>query len=169
VNVFWRVLAFLVALILCLPGFLLPISTSVPAPPWIILVLLAIGLIVLQFSRPVAALEGTLIVCILAVLASQSFAATPAIKDANGQAVPGSIATLEEVNLNGTEDAHALTLMLRERFHQDKIYIYGASWTSILGIWLIQRCGGEQGTGGNLPACGLARYIASQFWQLLQK
>lgn len=34
------------------------------------------------------------------------------------------------------EDAHALTLMLRERFNQDKIYVYGVSWTSILGIWL---------------------------------
>jgi len=37
------------------------------------------------------------------------------------------------------EDAHALTLILRERFHQDKIYIYGVSWTSILGIWLVQQ------------------------------
>jgi pimeloyl-ACP methyl ester carboxylesterase len=37
------------------------------------------------------------------------------------------------------EDAHALTLYLRERFHQDKIYVYGVSWTSILGIWLVQQ------------------------------
>lgn len=208
-NVLWRILAFLVVLILCLPVFLLPISTAVPVAVWIILIVLAIGLIILQFRRPGAALAGTLIVCILAVLASQSFAATPAIKDANGQVVPGSIATLEKVNLNGTEqwitirgydthkpvllylgmggpggggfatrslfepledefvvvawdepgtgksyhampfseltpqrfveDAHALTLMLRERFHQDKIYIYGVSWTSILGIWLIRQ------------------------------
>jgi pimeloyl-ACP methyl ester carboxylesterase len=208
-NVLWRILAFLVVLILCLPVFLLPISTAVPVVVWIILIVLAIGLIILQFRRPGAALAGTLIVCILAVLASQSFAATPAIKDANGQVVPGSIATLEKVNLNGTEqwitirgydthkpvllylgmggpggggfatrslfepledefvvvawdepgtgksyhampfseltpqrfveDAHALTLMLRERFHQDKIYIYGVSWTSILGIWLIRQ------------------------------
>lgn len=36
------------------------------------------------------------------------------------------------------EDAHALTLYLRERFHQDKIYVYGVSWTSILGVWLVQ-------------------------------
>jgi hypothetical protein len=102
-NAFWRILAFLVVLILCLPVFLLPISTAVPVVVWIILIVLAIGLIILQFRRPGAALAGTLIVCILAVLASQSFAATPAIKDANGQVVPGSIATLEKVNLNGTE------------------------------------------------------------------
>ena len=37
------------------------------------------------------------------------------------------------------DDAHALTLYLRDRFHQDKIYIYGVSWTSILGIWLAQQ------------------------------
>ena len=36
------------------------------------------------------------------------------------------------------EDAHALTLYLRERFHQEKIYVYGVSWTSILGVWLVQ-------------------------------
>jgi pimeloyl-ACP methyl ester carboxylesterase len=36
-------------------------------------------------------------------------------------------------------DAHALTELLRTRFHQDKIYVYGVSWTSILGIWLVQR------------------------------
>ncbi len=29
-------------------------------------------------------------------------------------------------------------MLLRERFHQDKIYVYGVSWTSILGIWLVK-------------------------------
>jgi pimeloyl-ACP methyl ester carboxylesterase len=28
---------------------------------------------------------------------------------------------------------------LRERFHQEKIYVYGVSWTSILGVWLVQQ------------------------------
>ncbi len=37
------------------------------------------------------------------------------------------------------DDAHALTLYLRDRFHQDKIYVYGVSWTSILGVWLVQQ------------------------------
>jgi pimeloyl-ACP methyl ester carboxylesterase len=36
-------------------------------------------------------------------------------------------------------DAHALAQMLRARFHQDKIYVYGVSWTSILGVWLVQQ------------------------------
>lgn len=208
-NTLWRILAILAAFILCLPVILLPLTTAVPASIWIVLVLLAIGVFILQFRNPAAGLAGTLIVSILAVLASQAFAATPTIKDAQGHRVPGSIATLEKVNLNGTEqwitvrghdvtkpvllylgmggpggggfatrtlfepledefvvvawdepgtgksyhalpiedltpqrfveDAHALTLMLRERFHQDKIYIYGVSWTSILGIWLAQQ------------------------------
>lgn len=30
------------------------------------------------------------------------------------------------------EDAHALTLYLHQRFQQEKIYVYGVSWTSIL-------------------------------------
>jgi pimeloyl-ACP methyl ester carboxylesterase len=36
-------------------------------------------------------------------------------------------------------DAHALVQQLRARFHQDKIYVYGQSWGSILGIWLVQQ------------------------------
>jgi pimeloyl-ACP methyl ester carboxylesterase len=208
-RVLGRLLALLIALILCLPVFLLPFTTAVPAQVWTVLAILAIGLLILLFRLPAVGLLGTLLVSVLAVLASQYFAATPAIKGANGQPVPGSIATLEKVILNGTEqwitirghdtsrpvllylgmggpgggsfttrglfepledefvvvawdepgtgksynampisaltpqrfveDAHALTLMLRERFHQDKIYIYGVSWTSILGIWLAQQ------------------------------
>jgi pimeloyl-ACP methyl ester carboxylesterase len=139
---------------------------------------------------------------------SQSHAATPPILGTNGQSVPGSIATLEQVTLNDSRqwitirgknaqnpvllflmggpgagglpdqgflapleerfvvvnwdqpgtgksygavptqaltseryvaDAHALTLYLRARFHQEKIYVLGSSWGSILGILLVQR------------------------------
>jgi len=35
-------------------------------------------------------------------------------------------------------DAHALTQMLRTRFHQEKIYVLGDSWGTILGIKLVQ-------------------------------
>ncbi|MDQ0767907.1 pimeloyl-ACP methyl ester carboxylesterase [Pseudarthrobacter defluvii] len=35
-------------------------------------------------------------------------------------------------------DAVALTNLLRERFKQEKIFIYGVSWSSIIGIWLVQ-------------------------------
>lgn len=36
-------------------------------------------------------------------------------------------------------DAYELTLLLRERFQQDKIYVLGESWGSILGTWLVQQ------------------------------
>jgi hypothetical protein len=36
------------------------------------------------------------------------------------------------------EDAHALTVYLQQRFISKKIYVYGVSWTSILGVWLVQ-------------------------------
>lgn len=210
-----RILAFIAAILLCLPVILLPVSTSVPAWIWIPLGIADVALIILQFRVvPVwrgvtVGLVGMGLVSLIAIIASQFFAATPPIRAANGQPLPGSIATLEKVNLNGSEqwitirgqdaskpillnlgmggpggggfatrslfeplekdfvvvswdepgtgksynavpiptltpqrfveDAHALTLYLRERFHQDKIYVYGVSWTSILGVWLVQQ------------------------------
>ncbi|MDQ2692709.1 MAG: lysophospholipase, partial [Chloroflexota bacterium] len=37
------------------------------------------------------------------------------------------------------DDAYALTLYLRERFHQEKVYVYGVSWSSIIGVNLVQQ------------------------------
>jgi pimeloyl-ACP methyl ester carboxylesterase len=194
---------------------LLPIGTAVPALIWVPLAVAAVMLIAALFwfkrsPRAIGAtIAGSLVVMLLTVAASQVFASTPPIADAQGQPIPNSIATLERVNLNGSEqwitirgkninnpvllnlgmggpggggfatrglfepleehfvvvswdepgtgksynavpidtltperfvdDAHALTQMLRSRFHQDKIYVYGVSWTSILGIWLVQQ------------------------------
>lgn len=136
---------------------------------------------------------------------------TPPIVDAQGQAIPGSIATMEQIELNGTtqwivirgrsvanpillvlaggpgssaigdtrtfnapledhftvvsweqpgsgksfpidltdngrmtpaqyvSDGLALTAYLRARFHQDKIYLWGSSWGSYLGVWMVQQ------------------------------
>jgi pimeloyl-ACP methyl ester carboxylesterase len=134
---------------------------------------------------------------------------TPPITDVAGKPLPGSIATLETVTLNGSEqwvsirgqdvtkpvllflaggpggtqlataryalgrledhfvvvnweqpgagksfdavdrttltperyiqDAHALILLLRERFGQEKVYVLGESWGSALGTLLVQR------------------------------
>jgi pimeloyl-ACP methyl ester carboxylesterase len=36
-------------------------------------------------------------------------------------------------------DGHALTQYLRERFGQERIYLLGESWGSLLGVWLVQR------------------------------
>ncbi|HET9221952.1 MAG TPA: alpha/beta hydrolase [Roseiflexaceae bacterium] len=212
---FSRCLALLIPILAALLVALLPIGTAVPALIWIPLAAVDVMLIVVLFwftwtPRAIGAtIAGSLVVMLLAVAASQVFAATPPIADAQGRPIPHSIATLEKVNLNGSEqwitirgknvnnpvllylgmggpggggfatrglfepleeyfvvvswdepgtgksynavpidtltpqrfvaDAHALTQMLRARFHQDKIYVYGVSWTSILGVWLVQQ------------------------------
>jgi pimeloyl-ACP methyl ester carboxylesterase len=208
------ILALIVSIVLGLVVILLPLSTSVPAWVWIPLGIADVVFVILQFRVSPAwrgitlGLTGMFLVGLIAIVASQFFAATPPITDANGQPIPGSIAVLEKVIINGTEqwitirghdvnkpillnlgmggpggggfatrslfeplekeyvvvawdepgtgksynalpistlnqerfveDAHALTLYLRERFHQEKIYVYGTSWTSILGVWLVQ-------------------------------
>ncbi len=204
----------LVALLSLLPVVLLPFVTAVPAAIVALLVLGDLGLLVLLFTRAdtlpqrAAIVAGLIAVSVLAVLFSQSFATTPPITGADGQPLPGSIAELTAVELNGREqwitirghdmekpvllflaggpggsqlaatrkvlgelekefvvvnwdqpgagksyaaadfntltpkqyldDAHELTLYLRERFHEEKIYILGESWGSLLGIWMVQ-------------------------------
>ncbi len=150
-----------------------------------------------------------LVAVVGATIGSQWHASTPPIQGANGQVLPGNIATMEQVTLNGSKewitirgksasnpvllylnggpgaggfpwsnmvlkpledhfvvvnwdqpntgksygdvspaqitpqryvsDAYQLTQMLRARFHQDKIYVLGDSWGSILGILLVQQ------------------------------
>lgn len=210
-----RILATLMALLLCVPVILLPLTTAVPAWVWIPLGVADLALVLLHFRFMQASVDiravlgGFFLISLLAVWASQYFASTPPIRDASGQAIPGSIAILEKVNINGSEqwitirghdankpillhlgmggpggggfatrslfeplekdfvvvawdepgtgksyhsvpisslttqrfvdDAYALTRYLRERFHQDKIYVYGVSWSSIIGVNLVQQ------------------------------
>src|SRR5215217_8212530 len=107
--IFGRILARLLSLLLCLPVILLPLTTSVPVWVWIILAIADIAFIILQFRFALASrgmlgiLSGLLLVSLLAVVSSQFFASTPAIRETNGQPIPGSIATLEKVTINGTE------------------------------------------------------------------
>jgi pimeloyl-ACP methyl ester carboxylesterase len=208
-------MALILALVLGLPVVLLPLSTPVPVWSWVPLGIADVALIVMLFRTSPAwrgilvSFVGMALVSLIAVVTSQAFASTPPITDANGNILPGSIAVLEKVNINETEqwitirghdvnkpillhlgmggpggggfatrslfeplekdfvvvawdepgtgksyhaapistlttqrfvdDAYALTLYLRERFHQDKIYVYGVSWTSILGVKLVQQ------------------------------
>lgn len=210
-----RILTLLITLLLCAPVILLPMTTAVPTWLFVLLAAADVALIILQFrfalfsTSTLGILAGIVCVGLIAVAASQFFAATPPITDSNGQPIPGSIATLEKININGTEewitirghdvkkpillnlgmggpggggfstrslfeplekdflvvswdepgtgkaynavdistltaqqfvdDAHTLTLYLRERFHQDKIYVYGVSWSSIIGVNLVQQ------------------------------
>lgn len=207
------VLAFV---LLVVPVVLLPFVTAVPLPVWGLLAAVDVGAIAvwvwkgrtgrLWWSVLGTALAGAL----FAVLASQVFAATPPIVDGEGRPVAGSIAALEKVNLNGSEqwitirgqdttkpvliylgiggpgaggmpasammfgplekefvvvnwdqpgtgksyeavpiqsltvqrfvdDAHELVMQMRARFHQDKVYVFGLSWGTILGTKLIQQ------------------------------
>jgi pimeloyl-ACP methyl ester carboxylesterase len=212
-KIVW-ILGFLVALISLIPVILLPLITAVPY--WLIIPLFVIdgSLLFLLFSKAEtwivrgAMISGIVFISFLAVVFSQWFATTPPIAAADGQPLPGSIATLEQININnskqwitirgkdqrkpvllflaggpgGTQlaatrkvlgdleehfvvvnwdqpgagksyrsvnldeltperylaDAHELTRYLIERFDQDKIYLVGESWGSILGIWMVQ-------------------------------
>ncbi len=205
----------ILCLLLCLPMALLPNATAVPAWIWLPLGVVAAALFIAQFLLKPAwkamliPFSGLLVCAILAVVVSQAFAATPPITDGAGKPLEGSIAVLERVSLNGSqqwisirgrdthkpillflaggpggsqlsterfalggleddfvvvnweqpgagksynavqrstitveryiEDAHALVLLLRERFWQDKVYVLGESWGSALGILLVQR------------------------------
>jgi len=205
----------LVGLVSIVPVVLLFFTTSVAL--WIAFSLLVahLGIVIalLRVEKSLANITVSMIclflVSALAVFASQHFASTPAITDENGDVIPGSIASLESVELNGStqwmtirghsedlpvllflaggpggselamtrlylseleqyfiivnwdqpgvgksynavsqdqltperyvEDGYALTLYLRERFNEEKIYIFGESWGSILGVWLVQQ------------------------------
>lgn len=104
-----RILAVLLSIILALPIILLPLSTSVPAWIWIPLGILYVALVVLQFRITptwkgiTIGFSGMILGSVLAIVASQIFAATPPITDVNGKPLLNSIATLEKVNLNGSE------------------------------------------------------------------
>lgn len=203
----------LIAAVLCVPLLLLP-TTAVPAPLWILMFAVAMGITYAAFhylQRTFAfgvTYVGLILLSLIAVWISQLFAATPPITDAFGTPLPNSIAVMEKVKLNGSDqwitirgkdktkpvllylgiggpgaggfpanmtslrpledhfvvvnwdqpgtgksydavpistltvdryvaDAHALTLLLRERFHQEKIYVMGLSWGTILGTRLV--------------------------------
>lgn len=207
-------LAVCAAVVLVLPVAVLPLTTAVPPLVWVPLLAVGLALIVWmiarrrrRWARPLA-LGLVAAVAAAAVGASQLFAATPPISGPDGEPLPGSIASLEQVTLNGSEqwitirgrdttnpvllnlgmggpggggfatrtlfepleehftvvswdepgtgrsygavpvdqltrqrfvdDAAALATLVRDRFGQDRIYLYGVSWTSILGIWLVQ-------------------------------
>ncbi|MFN8474096.1 MAG: alpha/beta hydrolase [Anaerolineae bacterium] len=216
IGAFLLALALLAILIMSLFVAVLPATTLVPPAVWIPLAAADLALfvaVVIYRRRPdvVAALVGgAILVALLAVAASQAFAGTAPILGDDGQSLPGSIAAMEKVSLNGSEqwitirgkdatkpvllylgvggpgaggfpatrttlapledhfvvvnwdqpgtgksynavpisdltvqrfveDARVLTEMLRTRFHQDKIYVVGLSWGTILGIKLVQQ------------------------------
>jgi pimeloyl-ACP methyl ester carboxylesterase len=205
----------LIALLSGITVVLLFFVTAVPG--WIssLLLLLDVGILLallraeLDPLRLIGAGLAWIGVAGLAVALSQMFAATSPISGPDGQPVAGSIATLEAVELGGTQqwmtirgqstenpvllflaggpggselvmtrrylgkleahfvvvnwdqpgtgkssyaadfatitpeqylaDALELTQYLRERFGKEKIYVFGESWGSILGVWMVQQ------------------------------
>jgi CubicO group peptidase (beta-lactamase class C family)/pimeloyl-ACP methyl ester carboxylesterase len=105
-----RILVFILMFLAILPVALLPVSTTVPASILILFAMAEVALLVavfrLGFTVPVilAELAGFVAIALLAIFASQLFASTPPILDANGKPMPNSIAVLEKVKLGGSDE-----------------------------------------------------------------
>lgn len=98
----------LCGILLCVPLALLPQATAVPVWVWLPLMIGAVALVVaaMRYAKGLRgagiAVAGLALTGALAVVASQVFATTPPITDGQGHPIPGSIAVLETVDLNGS-------------------------------------------------------------------
>jgi CubicO group peptidase (beta-lactamase class C family)/pimeloyl-ACP methyl ester carboxylesterase len=105
-----RVLVFILMFLTILPVALLFISTTVPPAILIVFAMAESALLVAVFRLGftlhvvLAELAGFIAIALLAIFASQLFASTPPILDANGKPMPHSIAILETVKLGGSEE-----------------------------------------------------------------
>jgi pimeloyl-ACP methyl ester carboxylesterase len=105
-----RVLVFILMFLIIVPVALLPISTTVPPAILILFAMAEVALLVAVFRLGftvrvvLAELAGFVAIALLAIFASQVFASTPPILDANGKPMPHSIAVLETVKLGGSEE-----------------------------------------------------------------
>lgn len=151
-----RLLALLLALVLCLPILLLPQATAVPAWVWVPLAAGNLGLLFAFFwIKPVGkatlvALAGLLVTAVLAVVVSQAFAMTPPILGADGQPLPGSIATLETVTLNGS---------------QQWLSIRGKDTTKPVLLFLAGGPGGSQLAAARFALGGLEDHFVVVNWE----
>lgn len=103
------ILGAIVLFVLAIPVLLAPFITGTPL--WLsgLLIVVDAALVValvrfIRFPKRVTGIvAGWIAVSLLAIWFSQIFAYTPPIVDANGKALPDSIATLEQVQLNDSE------------------------------------------------------------------
>jgi hypothetical protein len=92
------------------PVLLLPSTSTVPPSIQILFATAEVGWLMtisrLSFTVPVVLVEvaGFMAITLLAIVASQIFASTPSILDAQGRAIPNSIAVMEKVKLSGAEE-----------------------------------------------------------------
>lgn len=151
-----KLLAFLLTLILCLPVILLPRASAVPAWVWIPLAAADLALLVVSFSLKPAwkgitvSITGIFVVGVLAVSASQAFAMTPPILGADGNPLPGSIATLETVTLNGS---------------RQWISIRGQDTTKPVLLFLAGGPGGSQLATERFALGGLEKHFVVVNWE----
>jgi pimeloyl-ACP methyl ester carboxylesterase len=105
-----RILMFILMFLVILPVALLPISTSVPPSIQILFAMIEVALLVAVFRLGfrlrvmLAELAGFVAIALIAIVASQVFASTPPILDANGKPLPHSIAVMETVKLGGSDE-----------------------------------------------------------------
>jgi hypothetical protein len=154
-GVLW-VLGALFVTITALPAFLLFVATAVPLYLAILLAIIDIGLVVLLFRverTPLlvgAAMLGVIGVSALAVWLSQVYATTLPITDAQGQVVPGSIATLEKVKLGSSEQ----WISIRSRDTNNPVLLFLAGGP-----------GGSQLTTARHALAGLEEHLVVVNWE----
>lgn len=105
-----RILVAIAIALVIFPVLLLPSTTTVPPSIQILFAMAEVAWLVtisrFGFTVPIVLVEvaGFVAITLLAIFASQIFASTPPILDAQGQAIPNSIAVMEKVKLSGAEE-----------------------------------------------------------------
>lgn len=105
-----RILVAIPIALIIFPVLLLPSTTTVPPSIQILFAMAEVAWLVtisrFGFTVRVVLVEvaGFVAITLLAIFASQIFASTPPILDAQGQAIPNSIAVMEKVKLGGAEE-----------------------------------------------------------------
>ena len=105
-----RILVAIAIALIIFPVLLLPSTTTVPPSIQILFAMAEVAWLVtisrFGFTVPIVLVEvaGFVAITLLAIFASQIFESTPPILDAQGQAIPNSIAVMEKVKLGGAEE-----------------------------------------------------------------
>jgi hypothetical protein len=142
-----RILVSILIALAILPVALLPSSTTVPASIQILFAMAEVALLVavfrLGFTVRVVLVEiaGFVAIAILAIFASQLFASTPPILDANGKPMPNSIAVLEKVKLGGAEE----WIAIRGKDSRNPVLLFCSAFGT--GTRRHEASGKTQGTG----------------------
>jgi pimeloyl-ACP methyl ester carboxylesterase len=105
-----KILLVILTTLVIFPVLLLPSTTTVPPSIQILFAMAVVAWLVtiarFGFTVPVLLVEvaGFMVITLLAVFASQIFASTPPILNAQGRAIPNSIAVMEKIKLGGAEE-----------------------------------------------------------------